>query len=77
MLQQLAVHTAFGAYARGAVIADAATVAEILASADASKVHRLSAAATSLASSAPEPPSLADAIARGVATAEAALHPIA
>ena len=72
MVEHLVVRTAWFGYARGQVITDPALVTEILASENATKVQRIHAADPAPA---PQPLSLAEAVAKGVADAEAALHP--
>ena len=74
MVEHLVVRTPWFGYARGQVIADPAQVTEILASENAVKVQRINVAAPALE---PQPMTVAEAVARGVADAEAALHPTA
>ena len=79
MATAIVVHSPFAAYSRGQVVTDADTVKTILAGDHAGCVHRIS-----LPDAAPAPtkateptPTVAEAVAAGVAAAEAALHPAA
>lgn len=74
MALELVVRTEWFGHVRGQVISDPADVAAVLASENAGKVQRIHAADPAPAPQ-PQPLTLAEAVARGVADAEAALHP--
>lgn len=71
MALELVVHTEWFGHVRGQIVSDPAKVTAILASENASKVHRIQ-----MADPAPvHELTVAEAVAKGVADAEAALHP--
>ncbi len=72
MATAIVVHSQFAAFTRGQVITDADTVKEILAGDHASSVHRIT-LPDAVATTAAEP-TVAEAVAAGVAAAEAKLH---
>ena len=73
MALAVVVHSPFAAYTRGQVIRDAEAVKAVLAGDHASSVHRIDLPEPA----APARPTVEDAVAAGVAAAEAALHPSA
>jgi hypothetical protein len=71
----LAVHTAFGAYVRGAIITAEADIEKVLASTEKRFVHKVNLPVVAPEAPAPHVPTVEEAVAKGVADAEAVLHP--
>ena len=76
MATAVVVHNPFASYTRGQVIIDAAAAASVLQEHGAS-VHKITLAEPKPATTTAATPTVAEAVATGVAAAEAALHPAA